>query len=133
MDPVVVEAGTALVKVMATDMWSGAKDVVVRWWRRHHPESADQVGADLDQLHDEVVDAAADEATREALTGEWRARLRRLIASNPELAVELRRLLAEELTPLLDRAGRTTTVTQTATVTGDGNTTIQAGRDIRYP
>ncbi len=126
-----VEAGTALVKLMATDMWSGAKDVVTGWWHRHHPESAEQVGTDLDRLHDEVVEAAGDEATREALTGEWRVRLRRLIASNPELAVELRRLLTEELTPLLARANATTTVTQTATVTGDRNITIQAGRDIR--
>ncbi|MEV5650527.1 hypothetical protein AB0L57_19940 [Nocardia sp. NPDC052254] len=132
MDPVVVEAGTALVKLMATDVWSGAKDVVVGWWRKHHPEQAGQIGADLDQLHDEIVAAGDDPQTREALAGEWRARLRRFVASNPDLVVELRHLVNDELSPLLAGTTRntTTTITQTVNATGDGNTTIQAGRDI---
>lgn len=133
MDPVVVQAGTAVVKLMATDVWSGAKSVVVGWWRRHHPEQADQVGADLDQLHDDVVDAEIDDETREAYAGSWRIRLRQLIATNPELAEELRRLLTEQLNPMLEAAGQTTTtISQTATVTGDNNATTQAGRDIHY-
>ncbi|MBU3060829.1 hypothetical protein KO481_04725 [Nocardia sp. NEAU-G5] len=130
MDPVVVQAGTALVKLMATDVWTGAKDLVVGWWGKHHPDQAEQVGADLDQLHAEVVDAGADTEVREALAGEWQARLRRLVAANPDLAVELHRLLTEQLTPLLGRTHQTTTLTQTATVDGNRNTTIQAGRDI---
>ncbi|MGW4532240.1 hypothetical protein ACWEOI_14945 [Nocardia sp. NPDC004340] len=125
VDPVVVEAGTAVVKLMATDVWSGAKNVVVGWWRKHHPEQAEQVGAELDQLHDEVIDAEIDDDTRDALAGEWRLRFKRLLATDPALAAELRHLLAEELAPMLAGTNQTATLTQTATVKGSRNTTIQ--------
>lgn len=130
VDPVVIQAGTAVVKLMATDMWAGAKDVVVSWWRRHHPEQAGQVSADLDQLHTEVVEARDDDEARESLAGEWRARLRRLVVANPELVVELQQLLTDQLTPLLATTSQTRTISQTATVTGDNSISIQAGRDI---
>ncbi|MCX4093883.1 hypothetical protein [Nocardia sp. alder85J] len=129
MDPVVVEAGTTLVKLMATDAWPDAKAAVTGWWQQHHPGQAGQLGADLDLLRAEVVEAGADRPILDALTGEWQLRLRRLVATNPALLEQLRRLVTDHLTPLL-RTPADTTVTQTATVTGDGNTTIQAGRDV---
>ncbi|MFE3194306.1 hypothetical protein ACFXHA_35245 [Nocardia sp. NPDC059240] len=129
-----MQAGTALVKLMATDVWSGAKRVVVDWWGRHHPEQAEQVGTDLDQLHEEVIDVEFDDETREAYAGSWRIRLRQLIATNPELAEELRQLLTEQLNPMLEAAAgqTTTTISQTATVAGSNNTTTQAGGNITW-
>jgi hypothetical protein len=130
VDPVVAEAGKTLVRVMGTDGWSGARDAVVAWWGGHHRDEAGGVGADLDRLRGEVVDAGGDRETRDALAGEWQSRLRRLLVANPELAEGLRRLLVEQLAPLLAATGRVGGLTQSVTVIGDGNTTIQAGRDV---
>lgn len=106
---------------------------MVGWWRKHHPEQTGQVSADLDQLHAEVVDAGADVETREALAGEWRVRLRRLVAADPELIVELQRLLTEQLTPLRVATDQTSEIAQTVTVNGNRNTAVQAGGDIYRP
>lgn len=122
-----VQAGTTLVTLMATDVWTGAKDVVVAWWRKHHPEQADQVDTDLEQLHTRVV--AADDPTRTAWTGAWQVRLQELLDTDPALTAQLQRLLDDQLTPLLATTTQTTTVTQTAIVTGDHSTVNQAGRD----
>ncbi|WP_063002632.1 hypothetical protein [Nocardia mikamii] len=135
MDPIVIEAGTAVVKVMATDAWAAAKSAVVRWWHKAHPAQADQVAADLDQLRTDVVAARAaqDTATEDALAGMWRVRLQRAIAGNPALRAELEQLLRGELTPRLSVGDRSSVaaITQTATVRGRGNTTVQAGQDAR--
>jgi hypothetical protein len=133
VDPIIAEAGTALVKLMATDVWTGARDAVVAWWRRHHPEQAAEVGVDLARLHTDLADA--DEQTQQDLVGAWRTRLRQLVKDNPELGVELKRLVDEELAPLLAPADRAavTAITQTATVKGNRNITIQAGRDVHPP
>lgn len=130
MDPVVVQAGAALVKLMATDTWAGAKEVVVRWWRKHHPEQAGQVGADLDQLREVVAEADTDVQMREALSGEWQLRFYRLLAADPGLAQELRNLLDHELNPRLADINKSSEVTQHVSVTGNGNDTRIAGRDI---
>ncbi len=64
------------------------------------------------------------------LADEWQGRLRSLLAANPELAGELRRILDTELRPALDRAGREAApvVTMHARVDGGGHV-YQAGRD----
>ncbi len=132
MDPVVIAAGTTLVKLMATDAWAAGKEAVVAWWRKHHPEQAEQVGADLERLHVELADADAE--TRTDLTGELRSRLRRLLADDPALGVELRRLVDEELTPILTAAdrGSVSVAPQTMTVKGNRNISIQTGRDAHF-
>ncbi|MQY31933.1 hypothetical protein [Nocardia aurantia] len=127
MDPVVIRAATTLVRLTASDEWSGARDVVVDWWHRHDLGDAGQVGADLDRLRGEVAAAGDDRQLPAALAVEWQLRLRRVITANPALAVELSRLVAEQLVPLLTAAA----AVQDSAVTGDGNTTIQAGGDAR--
>ncbi|MBB5915689.1 hypothetical protein BJY24_004601 [Nocardia transvalensis] len=133
MDPIVIAAGTAVVKAMATEVWSAAKAAVVRWWRKSHPEQAERVSADLDQLRAEVMAARAaqDTATEDALAGMWRLRLQHAIAGNPALRAELERLLHDELTPRLSVSDQSTVaaISQTANARGRRNTIVQAGRD----
>ncbi|WP_153347926.1 hypothetical protein [Nocardia aurantia] len=124
------ETGKALVTLAGTEVWPAAKDAVTGWWRQHLPGQAAGIAGDLDQLRTEVAGTGDDRPARDALAGEWQSRLRRLLAADPALAVALRHLLTGRLAPLLDTVGDTTTVTQTATVTGNNNTTVQAGRDV---
>lgn len=55
----VEDASTALVKLTAADVWSGAKDVVVSLRRKHHFERVD---TDLDQPHINDADPKSQEA-----------------------------------------------------------------------
>ncbi|TQS28955.1 hypothetical protein [Microbispora sp. KK1-11] len=132
MDALALAAASALVSVLATEGWQDGRRAVVALWRRARPEQAPAVEADLDEARTELLAAreAGDEQAEEALVVEWRQRLRRLAAADPEAARELRRIVDEELTPLLPPAGRGITVDQNATVSGIGSVN-QAGRDIR--
>lgn len=132
MDALALAAATALVSVLATEGWQDGRRAVVALWRRARPEQAPAVEADLAEARTELLAAreAGDEQAEQALVVEWRQRLRRLAAADPEAARELRRIVDEELTPLLPPAGRQTTVNQNATVSGFGRVN-QAGHDIR--
>ncbi|WP_182901430.1 hypothetical protein [Microbispora sp. H10830] len=132
MDALALAAASALVGVLATEGWQDGRRAVVALWRRARPEQAPAVEADLAEARTELLAAreAGDEQAEQALVVEWRQRLRRLAAADPEAARELRRIVDEELTPLLPPAGRQTTVNQNATVSGFGRVN-QAGRDIR--
>ncbi|GHK04194.1 hypothetical protein ACWEWI_18135 [Streptomyces sp. NPDC003753] len=93
-------AGTAVVTALTTDLWERAKTSVAALWQRAYPERADTVEAELTEtrtllLADTQADLAEDSAQ------EWRLRFRRLLVTRPDLAEELRRVLAEELTPSL--------------------------------
>ncbi|GAA4794804.1 hypothetical protein [Streptomyces ziwulingensis] len=103
MDPIALAAGTALVGAMATDVWQQVRSATMELWRRARPGHADAVGADLDDLRAQVVAArtSGDTDTEEALTGAWRLRLHALVAEDPALAGEVRRLLDEHLAPAL--------------------------------
>ncbi|MEV4458360.1 hypothetical protein [Microbispora sp. NPDC049633] len=132
MDALALAAATALVSVLATEGWRDGRRAVVALWRRARPEQAPAVEADLAEARTELLAAreAGDEQAEQALVVEWRQRLHRLAAADPEAARELRRIVDDELTPLLPPDGRRITVTQNATVTGFGRVN-QAGRDIR--
>ncbi len=132
MDALALAAASALVGVLATEGWQDGRRAVVALWRRARPEQAPAVEADLAEARTELLAAreAGDEQAEQALVVEWRQRLRRLAAADPEAARELRRIVDEELTPLLPPAGRQITVNQNATVSGFGRVN-QAGRDIR--
>ncbi|MGC4990522.1 hypothetical protein [Nocardia salmonicida] len=136
MDPIVAALGTALLGAITNDGWTKAKNVVVGWWRRVRPNDADQIGIDLDKLHTEAAAARAsgDTATTDALTGEWRLRLHRLLTEDPTLRTELERLLNDDLTPLLSAGDKSNVaaLTQTAKVEGKGHTVIQSGGDTHY-
>ena len=54
MDPVVAAFGTALVGAIATDAWQQVREAVISLWRRVHPQKADDIGTELDELRDQV-------------------------------------------------------------------------------
>ena len=136
MDPIVMAAGTAVVSAMATSAWQQARDGVVALWRRVHPDRAEQVSEDLEVVRDEVLRARlnGDASTEQALAGEWRAGLQRLIRQDPSLAGEVRRLLDERLLPALsaEEQARVHSIMQVASAT-DHSTVYQAGHDIIGP
>lgn len=104
MDPeLVTQAATTLVNLAATTAWEQARKAVVELWRRIRPERADALDADLAQTRTELLVArrAGDQQAEQDLVGEWRNRLRRYLAADPELAAGLHRLLTEELAPAL--------------------------------
>ncbi|GAA3170395.1 MULTISPECIES: hypothetical protein [Streptomyces] len=133
MDPEIAtlagSAGTALVGALATDAWHGVRDRVLALWQRTRPEQAPGVAGDLDGTREELL-AAPEGAGRDAVAAEsgteWQVRLRRLLTAHPELAGELRALVAD-LTPPEAPAPA---VTQHATASGDARV-YQAGRDMR--
>ncbi|MFG3493845.1 hypothetical protein [Streptomyces sp. NPDC047928] len=132
MDPIVAAAGTALVGAMATDAWRQARTAVVALWQRVHPERVPAVEAELEETRDDVLAARADgdtDAERD-LAGDWERRLRRLLREDPSLGDELRRVLDEELTPLLPAPQTTgpTSVHMNATASGSARV-YQSGRD----
>ncbi|MFI0223237.1 hypothetical protein [Streptomyces lydicus] len=123
-------AGTTVVTLMTTDAWHRARDGVIALWRRVHPERADAISDELQATRTDLLAArqAGDAQAEEELRSEWQGRLRRLLASDPDVAVELRQLL-NEISPT--DSGPSTTGAQIrmqACVSGDGRV-FQAGRD----
>ncbi|MFJ2784010.1 MULTISPECIES: hypothetical protein [unclassified Streptomyces] len=120
-------AGTAFVTLLATDAWNTVRDGVVDMWRRARPERAADISAELDSTREELIRARTegDQETEADLRGEWRGRVRRLLAEHPEVAEELRGLLAR----LEPAAPHPPTVTQQATAS-DRARVYQAGRDL---
>jgi hypothetical protein len=132
MDPLVLAAGTAVVTAMATDGWEQARAAVVALWRRVHPDQVPAVESELRDVRAEVLAAreAGDRSAEVGLAGDWQRRLRRLLAADPRAGDELRRVLDEELAPLLNPAERSVVhdIEMTATASGHGRV-YQAGRD----
>jgi hypothetical protein len=124
-------AAVTLVRLMATDGWDRVKSAVVSLWRRVHPEGAAAVDAELSAACHEVLAArrAQDEQAELDLVGEWRSRLRQLVASDPQLQEDLHRLI-EEFRPAVAEveAARIGSVTMQAKATGHGQV-YQAARD----
>jgi hypothetical protein len=121
---------------MATDSWKQARSAVAGLWRRVHPERVAAVEGELAEVRTEVLAARenGDRPGEQDLTADWGRKLQRLLAaakgSDPGLEGELRRVLDEELTPLLPPADRVrvTQVTLNATASGHGRI-YQAGHD----
>ncbi|MET8336965.1 hypothetical protein [Streptosporangium canum] len=132
MDPIVLAAGTALVTAMATDAWQEARDGVVALWRKVRPAQAEVVEAELDEVRSQVLDARrdGDADTEHALAGSWQVRLQQLLRQDPALADELKRVLDEVLTPVLEPADqvRIGSIVMKASASGRGRV-YQAGRD----
>jgi hypothetical protein len=125
-------AATTVVQLLATAAWEQAASAVGRLWRRVHPERAETVQAELEESRTEVLAArqAGDEQVEQALGGEWRGRLRRLVAADLQLADELRRVVAELRLALADvDPAQKTTITMQATTFGNSQVN-QAGRDL---
>lgn len=132
MDPLVLAAATAVVTAMTTEGWQQARKAVVALWQRVHPERRAAIEAELEETRAEVVAArrSGDAQAEQELVGDWQRKLRRLLAADPELGDELRRILDEELAPTLPAAeqSRVRDITMTATAHGHGRV-FQAGRD----
>ncbi|MCZ7459689.1 hypothetical protein [Streptomyces sp. WMMC940] len=120
-------AGTAVVTLMATDAWERTREGVVALWRRVSPSRADGVEGELEAARDDLLLARenGDELVEQELSEEWAGRLRRLLRDRPDVAVELRRILAH-LDP--DEQTQTRTVRMRAEASGSGRV-YQAGRD----
>jgi hypothetical protein len=103
MDPLELAVASAVVSALATDAWQQARDAMVRLWRQARPAHVPAIEADLDDTHAEIA-AAPGDAAEQALVADWELKLRRLVAADPGVALELRRVLDEELTPLLPPA-----------------------------
>jgi hypothetical protein len=103
MDPLVLAAASAVVTAMATDGWQQAREAVGGLWRRSRPGHVPAIETDLDETRAEVIAARAvgDCAVEEGLVADWERKLRRLLDADPSLGIELRRVLDEELAPLL--------------------------------
>jgi hypothetical protein len=122
-------AGTTVVTLMATQAWESARDGVVALWQRFQPARSESVGSELEATREDLLLAreSGDADTEAELTAEWQARVRRLLLAQPEVADELRRILAE-LSPELPRQQPSVEVRLRAEVSGSGRV-YQAGRD----
>lgn len=125
-------AAATVVQLMATTAWEQAKSAVVGLWRRVHPEWAETVQAELEASRVEVLAArqVGNEQVEQALAGEWQGRLRSLVAADPQLVDELRRVVTELCAALADADPRQgATLIMQATTFGDSRVN-QAGRDL---
>jgi hypothetical protein len=136
MDPIVLAFGPALVGAIATDTWPRVREAVTGLWRRVHPQKADDVGTELDELREQVLVARrdGDTDTERAFEGAWQVRLQQLLRADPALAAEMRRVLDQVLTPALTPAeqARVGTIIMTGS-SHDSSTFTQIGTQVNYP
>jgi hypothetical protein len=132
VDPIVLAAGTALVTAMATDAWEQARAGAVALWRRVRPDQAEVVESELAEVRTQVLAARrdGDGDTERALAGAWQVRLAQLLRADPALAEDLRRVLDQDLTPVLppSERQRVASIVMRATASGHGRV-YQAGGD----
>ncbi|MFC5830027.1 hypothetical protein [Nonomuraea insulae] len=134
MDPIVMAAGTALVTAMATDAWEQVRARVAALWGRFGPDQEKTVEVELTEVRDQVLAARRDHdaETEQALAGEWRVRLARLLKQDPQLAVELRSVLDEVLAPAVPAADRDRIKSIVMNATAHDESRIyQSGGDMR--
>ena len=122
-------AGTTMVTLMAGQAWESAREGLVSLWQRFQPDRAEAVGGELEATREDLLLAqrTGDADTESELTAEWQAKVRRLLIARPEVAEELRRILAE-LSPQPAEAQSVVDVRLRAEVSGSGRV-YQAGRD----
>ena len=101
----------------------------------HPRQEADGIGAELDDLREQVLQARrdGDTGTERALEGAWQLRLQQLLRADPALAAELRRVLDQVLTPALTPAeqARVGTIIMTGS-SHDSSTFTQIGTQTNY-
>ena len=122
-------AGTTMVTLMAGQAWESDREGLVSLWQRFQPDRAEAVGGELEATREDLLLAqrTGDADTESELTAEWQAKVRRLLIARPEVAEELRRILAE-LSPQPAEAQSVVDVRLRAEVSGSGRV-YQAGRD----
>ena len=120
-------ASARLIDLVATDGWAAVRASVVSLWRRSHPERVEE---ELGEVRDRLLETQGgddDPQLRALLVAEWQARLALLLATQPDLADEVRRLISEELRDSGPAGQAVGSLTQEAHVT-DGDAYL-AGRD----
>lgn len=125
-------AAATMVQLLATEVWEQAKTAIGGLWRQTHPERVETVQAELVESRAEVLAAreVGDEQVEQALVSEWHNRLRRLVATDPQLAVELQRVVVKLRSALADTdPPRGVTITMQATALGNSRVN-QAGHDL---
>jgi hypothetical protein len=135
MDPIVLAFGTALVGAIATSTWQQVREAVTGLWRRGHPrQKADDIGTELDELREQILQARrdGDTDTERALEGAWQVRLQQLLRADPALAAELRRVLDQVLTPALTPAEQTRVGIIMTGSSHDSSTFTQIGTQTNY-
>jgi len=136
MDPIVLAFGTALVGAIATDTWQQVREAVTGLWHRvHQQQKADDIGAELDELREQVVLTRrdGDTGTEKALEGAWQVKMQQLLRADPALADELRRVLDQVLIPALTPAQQTRVGTIIMTGSShDSSTFTQIGTQTNY-
>jgi hypothetical protein len=135
MDWIVAAAGTALVGAIATDAWQQVREAITGLWREAPTPNADGVGAELDELREQVLQARrdSDAGTEQALEGAWQLKLQALLEADPALAADLERILQEVLTPALPPAGQAQVGTIIMTgISHDSSTFTQVGTQTYY-
>jgi hypothetical protein len=135
MDPELLSlasaAGTTVVQLLTTDLWERLKIMLGPLWRRSGPGQEEVLEVQLAASHAAVAGVGDDaEQVTAELTAEWQGRLRRLLAADPGLAAELRRILHEELSPALCAAGQSSPQVHMKAVVSDHGRAYQAGRDM---
>jgi hypothetical protein len=136
MDPIVLAFGTALFGAIATDTWPQVREAVSGLWRHLRPrQRADEIGAELDELREQVLLArrVGDTSTERALERAWQVTLQQLLHADPALAAELQRVLDQVLTPALALAEQTRI--RNITMTGssyDSSKFTQIGTQTNY-
>ncbi|MEU7565602.1 hypothetical protein AB0A99_06200 [Streptomyces fradiae] len=123
-------AASAVVSGLATAGWESAQRAIGDLWRRAHPERADTVVAELGEARADVLAARrdGDERAERELVGEWQTRLRRLLATHPEVLPDLRRIV-DEMGPPERRPDRRGGISVTAHASGGSRINV-AGRDL---
>jgi hypothetical protein len=103
MDPIVLAFGTALVGAIATSTWQQVRDAAASLWRHVSPKKAQEIGVELDELRDQILQARhdGDIDTEAALEGAWQLKTQQLLRAEPALAIEFKRVLEDVLTPAL--------------------------------
>ncbi|MEV6260994.1 hypothetical protein AB0M42_09620 [Streptomyces sp. NPDC051784] len=121
-------AGASVVTLMATDAWERTRDGLVSLFSRSGSASrAEGVQGELDAARDDLLTAreTGDDLTERELRDAWSGRMRRLLVERPDLAEDLREMLAE-LDP--GAKGAPHSVHLRAEASGSGRV-YQAGRD----
>jgi hypothetical protein len=87
--------GSALVGAMATDVWQATRSRVTRLFGSSGPQRQNAIEAQLDDNAALVGRAEDPEAVRQSLVPVWRLQLEALLGEHPEVAEELRALVAQ--------------------------------------
>lgn len=116
----------SLVGLMVSDAWAQARQGFARFFARDGADG--RTDEQLQAAREELLTAreGGDADAADDVEAEWRARLRRLLRSDPNAADELRALLAE----LAPRAAGGTVVVVSNSISGVAHGTAIQGHDF---